>query len=236
MLGRETNPAWRLAKLLKAVKKNQRPKDEYLGNLFDVLTGCVQDDEISYALDLVRVREHKEALLAFFLCNSTLKHVSTVLSIETSVLEHVRDLILDPSVFRNKLERFSYARELVENKKALTDKGREYIKAGLIHGPEILGQHFALGDEEDTINPKKLVEHFIKTAYYLSANARGNSVTAETTKQARMWMLDVLKYFDAYKDWQGGINDGDEALVAIEKRKATISADELGISPDEIYH
>lgn len=222
--------------LLEMVEKGHRPDDAYTAQVYDVVIGNIVDNDISYALDLVRVQEYKETLQAFFYCKAEYNAISSILEIETPVLEHVARLVMDETQFRNRLERIRYVRNLVENETALTERGREYTHIGMVHGPEVLSQNFRLGNETMRLDPKKLIENFIQTAYYLSANARGNSITAETTKQARMWMLDSIKYMDAHKDALSASDSADEALLAIEERKATVTAEELGILPDEIYH
>jgi hypothetical protein len=218
------------------IDKGHRPSDAYTAEVYDVIIGKTVNQDIEYALDLVRVQEHKETLQAFFLCGASLQQISSALSIEIPVLESVHRLVMDESKFRNKLERFTYARDLVETEGRLTERGEEYIRTGLMHGPDVLSQHFRLGNEEVILDPKKLIGHFVETAYYLSANARGNSITAETTKQARMWMLDTIKYLEAHKDAASALGETDEALLAIEERKATMSMEEMGITPDDIYH
>lgn len=213
-----------------------RPTDDYVGLVYDVCTGTVQNDNITYAIDLLTNDEHRDTLQAFFLCSASMEQVNRALEIPIPVLEHVKKLVMDTSQFRNRLERFAYARDIVDDPDRLTARGREYVRTGMSKGPDILSKHFHLGDEEVDLDPKKLVRYFVETAYYLGANARGNSVTAETTKQARMWMLDTLKFMDAYKEACNTSSDVNEALIAIEERKNTTNISELGLTPDEIFH
>jgi len=237
MPARDINPERRWHALLKAVDKGKPPKKgSYLLDVYNVVVGKAQDTDIEYALDIVRVREHREVIQAFLYCESTLERISEVLEIDLRVLEHVEKLVMDSSQFRNKLERLTYVRKLLHNDKALSDHGRECVQMGLTHGPEILSHHFRMGNEDIKIDPKKMIEHFIVTAYYLSANARGNSITADVTKQSRLWMQDSIKYLEARKDAEGGIDADSEAMMAIEERQATISAEDLGIDPSDIYH
>ena len=236
MQPRSIDPEWRWTLLLEMVKKGHRPDNEYVAQVYDVALGNEENEEIEYALELVRVREYKETLQAFFYCRAKLSLISDVLEIDIPVLQHVEKLVMDETQFRNRLERFRYVRKLVEDENILTERGREYTQTGMVHGPEVLAHHFRLGDDSIKLDPKKLIEHFIQTAYYLSANARGNSITAETTKQARMWMLDSIKYMEAHKDASSAMDSEDEALLAIEERKATVTVEELGVPPDEIYH
>jgi hypothetical protein len=49
-------------------------------------------------------------------------------------------------------------------------------------------------------------------------------------------MLDTIKYLEAHKDAASALGETDEALLAIEERKATMSMEEMGITPDDIYH
>lgn len=237
MLAREIKPEWRWDALLNAVEQGRPPKKgTYLLEVYNVIVGKTKDLDIEYALDLIRVREHKEVLQAFFFCRDSLPHVSEVLEIELGVLEHVEKLIMDHSQFRNKLEIISYVRDLLNNDTGLSERGREYIEMGMQHGPDLLAQHFRLGNESIQLDPKKMIEHFVMTAYYLSANARSNSITADTTKQARMWMLDIIRYLEARKEAEGGSDANRDALLAIEERRATVTAEELGIDPGDIYH
>jgi len=218
------------------IEKGHRPKDPYVAQVYDVVIGNTQDEEIVYALDLVRVPEHKETLQAFFLGGASDQDVCDALDITVTVVEHVHKLVMDENQFRNKLERFTYAKDLVEAEDVLTERGADYIRMSMLHGPDILAQHFHLGNEEIKVDVKKLVGHFIETAYYLSANARGNSITSETVKQSRLWMLDILKYAEAHSELQSMGNATSDALLAIEERKATVSVEELGLNPDDIYH
>ena len=222
--------------MLEMIDKGHRPDDEYTAQVYDVVIGKVGDEDIAQAIDLVRIPEHKETLQAFLYCRASHSQISNALEIPVPVLEHVSRLVMDESQFRNKLERFTHIRDLVENEDALTERGREYIQTGMLHGPDILAQHFRLGNEPIRLDAKKMIEHFALTAYYLSANARGNSITSETAKQARLWMLDSIKYFEAHKEAASSIDAEDDALLAIEERRTTITAEELGVTLDEIYH
>jgi hypothetical protein len=41
---------------------------------------------------------------------------------------------------------------------------------------------------------------------------------------------------EAHKDALGAMDSADEALLAIEERRATITIEEMGILPNEIHH
>jgi len=230
------DPCWRWNMLRKCVEEGAPPNEPYLKEFYTIIVQQQGDTEKQYALDLVRKRLHREILQAFFLCNSKLELISDTLKIEIDVLNHVKLLVADTSEFRNRLEHFSYVQELLENPNALTDSGKKYLFMAMTHGPEFMANHFNIGDEKFVVTPKKLIEKFIQTAYHLGANAQGNSVTADVTKQARLWMLDGVKYLEAYKDAEGGGDVDDDPLMAIEERKRTISVTDLDASPEDIIH
>lgn len=234
-------PSWRWDTLKTCVEDGIPPNDKYVKEFYNLIIGKdrqVEDEsgEKRYALDLIRKQLHREILLAFFLCNSSLELISNTLKIEPPVLEHVKLLIADMSEFRNRLEHFSFVQDLLNDPNALTEAGQKYLFMAVTHGPEFIANHFHLGEDKFLVSPKKLIEKFIQTAYHLGANAQGNSVTADVTKQARLWMLDGVKYLEAYRDAEGGIDAGSEPLMAIEERKRTVPVTELGIKRDDILH
>jgi hypothetical protein len=221
-------PDWRWRALVNAADTVCKPSDVYLARVYDVILDIITDDDISDALDLVRVAEHRETLIAFFLCGATVDQISQCLEISTTVLEHVRMLVMDMTQFRNKLEKLSYARSLVDSGN-MTDKGREYLETGLTHGPDALFYHFVWGNEEMPIDARRHIRQFIQTAYHLSTTARGNKVTAESTKEAIKWIGMATKLHDTLKEMdETHAGTGKDAYAEIEKRKVTLSIDELG--------
>jgi len=228
MTARVVIPDWRWRALIKAAEDVCKPSDPYLGRVYDVILGIINDDDLMDTLDLVRVAEHRETLVAFFLCGASTEQISQCLEINTAVLEHVQMLVMDLTQFKNKLEKLSYAKSLVDSG-TMTDSGREYLETGLTHGPDALFYHFIWGNEEIPVDARRHLRQFIQTAYHLSTTARGNRVTAESTKEAIKWINMATKLHETLKELdEAHAETGKDAYAEIEKRKSTLSLEELG--------
>jgi hypothetical protein len=230
---RQPEPDARWRAFLEALKDQQAPTDPVVLAAYNAHLGRVLNDVYDYACDLARHPEDKDVVIAFFLSGASREEISKNLKIPAPVLQIFEQLVIDSTVFRNKLELLRYAQQY---KRQATKKGAELIELGIVQGPLALFQHFRHGHEEITVDPKVYAREMMQQAFYYGMLSRGNSIKSNVAKESLRWMATTAALLRDYDRILGDAHDSDEALLEIEKKKMTYTPLELGTPVEDFLH
>lgn len=231
MKPRSPDARWR--EFLKAIQSNTEPTDPVVLEAYNSRLQVVKNDDYEYACDLAQELEDRDVLVAFFLSGADPEEISNSLHIPIPVLEIFKKLVIDLSVFRNKLEMFRYAQHY---RSSATEKGSQLVELGVVQGPFALLHHFLHGHEELPVDAKMYARAMMQQAFYFGMMSRGNTIKSSVTKESLRWLATTATLLKDYDRILGDSHDSDEALLEIEKRKMTQTPLELGTSVDEILH
>jgi hypothetical protein len=230
---RQPEPDARWREFLSALKDKQAPTDPVVLSAYNAHLGKVLNEEYDYACDLIRRPDDKDVVIAFFLSGANQEEISKSLKIPIPVLKIFEQLIIDTSVFRNKLELLRYAQQY---KRQATKKGAELIELGIVQGPLALVQYFRHGHEEISVDPKMYAREMMQQAFYFGMLSRGNSIKSNVAKESLRWLAATSSLLKDYDRILGDAHDSDEALLEIEKRKMTQTPMELGANVEDFLH
>jgi hypothetical protein len=225
-------PDIRWQDLLTSLSSQQEPTDPITLTAYNVSLGKEQNDDYAYACDLALNDEDKETIIAFFLSGATVVEISNSLRIPLKVLDVFEKLVIDTSKFRNKLELLRYAEQCKKRFK----KVAHIIDLGIVQGPFALIYHFSHGHEELPVNTKEYARTMMQQAFYFGMMSKGNSLKSAVAKESLRWLTTTAGLLKDYDRILGDSHDSDEALLEIEKRKMTVTPEELGIDVDTIIH
>ena len=221
-------------KLSKACKDCREPEiGSTLHRYYRVATSQSYDKAIEDAFELGLHAEHRDILVAYFLSRAPLAHITKVTEIPPDVLGHFRELFANLDVVRNKLEHRTWA-EKYYNEKAGSDSGAALVRGGIIYGPRFLDSHIQLGIEIPCIDPKEFAERMIHQAFYMATLSIGSDPTSVAAKESLKWYKAATGLLTAYSNMDTSNSARQEALVAIQERRNTITPDTLGINPSDI--
>jgi hypothetical protein len=230
---RQPEPDARWLLYLDAVKSSVEPTDPLVLAAYNAHSGKVPDNNYTYACDLAKHVDDKDAIIAFFLSGATREEISRSLNIPEPVLHIFEQLVVDASVFRNKLELLRYAQQY---KRQATKKGAELVELGIVQGPLALVQYFRHGHEEIPVDPKMYAREMMQQAFYFGMLSRGNSIKSNVAKESLRWLAATSSLLKDYDRILGDAHDSDEALLEIEKRKMTFTPEELGTNVEDFIH
>lgn len=230
---RQRHPDVRWQEVLQAIKSETPPTDAVALLAYDAHTKQLDDDPHAYACDLAFNQDDKDILVAFFLSGATTDEISKSLGIPESVLIIFQKLVIDPSVFRNKLEMLRYARDY---RQRATEQGAKLIELGMSQGPFGLMYHFLHGHEELPVDTKAYARSMMQQAFYFGLMSRGNNIRSSVSKESLRWLAATSNLMKDYDRMLGDSHDSSEALLEIEKRKMTYTPDELGVNVEDFLH
>jgi hypothetical protein len=216
-----------------AIQSKKAPTDPITLNAYNSHFQTAKNDHYEYACDLAQELEDRDVLVAFFLSGADHEEISKSLRIPIPVLEIFEKLVIDLSVFRNKLEMFRYAQHY---RSSATEKGSQLVELGVVQGPFALMHHFLHGHEELPVDAKMYARAMMQQAFYFGMLSRGNTIKSSVTKESLRWLSTTASLLKDYDRILGDSHDSDEALLEIEKRKMTQTPLELGTVVDEILH
>lgn len=230
---RKALPDARWRALVQAIHSETEPADPFLLDIYLAQIGKKDNETYKYAYDLASVIDDRDVLVAYFLSGAEISEISTSLAIPVAVLEVFSQLIIDKSVFRNKLELLRYAEFYKTN---ATAKGGELIELGVVQGPFALMHYFLHGHEELPVDSKMYARAMMHQAFYFGMMSRGNNIRSGVTQQSLKWLSATASLLKDYDRILGDSHDSDEALLEIEKRKMTQTPKELGVNVADILH
>lgn len=230
---RSPTPDARWQEVLWAIKSEKEPNDPIARAAYLAHTLKEVNEQYAYACDLAFVTADKDAIVAYFLSGATSAEISTSLGIPEDVLIIFQKLVIDLTVFRNKLELLRYSETYRAN---TTAEGARLVELGVVQGPLALMHHFRHGHEEIQIDAKVFARTMMQQAFYFSMMSRGNQIRSNVAKESLRWLSATTSLLKDYDRIVGESSDSDEALLEIEKRKMTQTPLELGAELSEILH
>lgn len=226
-------PDARWQAFLTALQEQKEPKDEIALAAYNAHLGRTLDETYDYACDLARNADDRDVLVAFFLCGATIEEITKSLQIPSPVLQLFEKLVIDASVFRNKLEKLRYAREY---RQRATKQGSELIELGLTQGPFGLMYHFLHGHEDLPVDTKAYARSMMQQAFYFGMLSRGNQIRSGVAKESLRWLATTATLMRDYDRILGDSHDSDEPLLEIKKRQMTNTPEELGLKVEDFLH
>jgi len=231
---RNDDPARLWNEVREALEQEKAPKEPFLKAVYDVMTGKIKNEDIEEALELIKVAEYREPIMAYFLSGATIKEMAQNLHMSEKVLRHFEKLMMDRSAFKHKLHWRRYAKQYAEA--CETKEGKALVESGMLMGPVAISFHLQHGNETLTTSDKELAEKLAQTSFFKGLVARGTNITSLEAREALRWAQLHMKQVAA----KANIDDSDEleqdAMAAIERFVSTKTPEELGVKPGEILH
>jgi len=228
------DPAWRWGEVLKALDSGEVPTDPFLKAVYDVMQGTIENTEIAEALELIRIPEYREPVIAFFLSGASIKEMSTHLNMSEKILRHFEKLVMDRTAFKHKLHWRRYANTYADN--CETDEGKALVHAGMLMGPMSIAYHLQHGAEKITMSDKELIDRLAQTSFFKGIVAKGVPITSVEAREALRWAQTHPKLVAA----KNGIDENDElelsAMAEIERFVTSKTPEEIGVKPEDILH
>jgi hypothetical protein len=200
--------------------------------LFTLLgTGVCEDAAVTYALDLFRVDDHRSALDAFLLAQVSDDIAASTLSIAPNIVAMYRHLFMDTTVFRNKLELMTYARNYTGNA-----YGVELVRTAVTVGLEYL--LWAFGKSGDSLDNRAVVRQTMVDSFFRGMAHKGNPITSATAKEAQKWWATAIRNAQILEtiDPRTSRNAYEELRMALEKTDDTKTVEQAPVPLVEILH
>lgn len=228
---RDVAPRHRYDAVVTAVKARTPPAGGRELALYQVITRQPSPDPVAaYAYDLFQDAQHRAILDAFILAEAGLGTTSRVLNIPSDVLEFYVDMFFDTSVFRNRLEKISYASNYEGDAWA-----SELLRTGVMVGADYLVWTYGGQDKLDT---RAVVRHTMIDAFFRGMSHKGNSLTSGVAKEAQKWWATAIKNAEILEkmDPQAAKQAYEELRIALQGTDTTIPAEKAPVPLDDILH
>ncbi len=227
-----TSPRHRFEAVLETVKASLPvPEGELEAALYGRMKGQFGlNHTVEYAYELYLDTQHRAALDAFLLANADRQTMAQVLSIPISVLMAYEYLFFDPTAFRNRLEKISYASSYSGDIYAT-----ELLKTGIMVGAEYLIWTYG---GETALATRDVVRHTMIDAFYRGMAHKGNSLTSGVAKEAQRWWATAIRNAEILEkmDPQASKQAYEELRIALEPTDKTTPAEKSPVPLDEIMH
>lgn len=230
----EQRPDYRLQVVREAVDQAApAPTESLSAALYALLKGdpCPHP-AVEYAWDLYNVPNHRAALDAFLLAGVEVSRISSVLEIQEGVVATYRDFFMDTSVFRNRLERMSYAQNYEGDA-----HGQELVRAAVTVGLEYLLWAFGAPDR-DRLDNKEVVRRTMIDSFMRGLAHKGNAVTSATAKEALKWWGTAIRNAQILEDIDPKATRQayEELRMALEKHDPTYTVETSPVKPEDVLH
>ncbi len=228
-------PDWRWRAVCSAVEVTEPPEDALLRDVYNVILGESKHETIMYVLELYHTHKSRDTLVAFFLSGAELPQIMQGTGVDADALRMFEQLFIDSTVFRNKMEWRAYAEYYVDQCCA-DENGQLQVKKGHLDGPITLMAHWAKGNEVITLTDQQILTQQALMAHTKALAARNAGITDIEAKEAYRWGQFAVNTAQRRSNLQDTADVEMDAIVAIQKRKATLEAEEAGLSLSEILH
>lgn len=221
-------PDHRYQTVQKALKSNKAPKGGVEAALFSLIQGKKSSDEVVYAYDIYSSLFKREVIESFLLVEASPEEVFSILGVPENVTETYGHLFFDASVFKNELDRISYAytydRDVfgASMKKFAIDMGKESLK-------------IKMGRGSYTVDPVHVQDGIRSTAYLMGQMIKANPMDSRMARESLNWAKLGLKAATSVEK-EENVGDIDKVKIALEKRDETVGEKETGLKPDDIMH
>jgi len=228
-------PDWRWQAVQKAVEENIPPTDAFLLDIYNVIVQGLEHELYQYALELYGTPQYRDTLMAWFLSGATTEQIIQGTRIAPDVLAAFEKLFIDTSVFRNKLEWRSFAEYYVAHC-CHDDAGKQQVKMAILEGPIPLLSYWKLGNEIIKLTDEEVLSTQLVLAHIKALTARNATVTAPEAKEAFRWGQFAVTTAQRRNTLDDNSEVEVDAIVAIQRRKATVEAQEVGLDLADIKH
>jgi hypothetical protein len=211
-----------------ADEKTACPSDKLEQALYLLLRENASNELVERAYDIYTHEFKREVLESFLLVGTTPEEINAIVRVPEAVTEVYAHLFFDTSIFADDLDIINYAytykhskfgREL---KRFAVDLGRECLKIRISRGAY-------------NINTTVTQQGIRSTAFLMSQLVRVNKVDSGLANAALRWAQVGLRATEE-KDSKEGDAVLEQFRMALETREETTSADQSGISPEDILH
>lgn len=228
---KHNSPRRRYEEVIDAVDKKVPPPGGTELALYElVLNSNVTDDSVKYAYELFLNEEHRAVLDAFLLADTASDVVSRVLTIPAEVLRAYSYLFFDASLFRNRLEKISYASDYEG-----TAYAKELLRTGVMVGSDYLVWTYG-GKEE--VDARRVVRHTMVDSFFRGMSHKGNSLTSNVTREAQKWWATAIKNAEILEriDPRATKQAYEELRIALEGVDETTATEKSPVPVEEILH
>lgn len=221
-------PDFRLQEASKREKGHEDPRVQALADLLH--EGACEDQDVAYAYDIRADAYHRSVMDAFLLSGTDPTVVEDLLKIPSHVIDTYHHLFMDTSVFRNRLERISYAAEYEGS-----EQERETVRVSVMVGPEVLLWMYGGSPE---LEPRDIVRRTMSDAFFRGLAHKGNSVTSSTAKESLKWWHTSIRNAELLEKIEPSTakQAHEELRIAIAGEDNTYSAEDSPVPLDEILH
>lgn len=170
------------------------------------------------ALDVWENTQHRGIVDSVLLAGATDVQVAELLEMTEEDVATYRYLFFDTAVFRNKLEKMTFAANYRDDAWA-----SDFVRAGLAHGLNYLLWSFGGKAELSTRN---VVRTSMEDAHFKARAHKGTSLTSKTAREASRWMTLATQYAKLVEDLDPQrAQQAHEALrIILEKKDDTVAA------------
>lgn len=219
----------------RALEAKVAPTDDFLQRVYSVMLGETKDEIITYVLEVYSDHYQRDNVFAFFLCDAHLEQIEWSLRLPLDVLAIFEQLFIDRKAFRNKMEWRLYAENYAEHC-CLNDETSRIVKIGIMDGPIPLQDYWALGNEVVEVPQHMLIQKVISTAFLKASAGRRAPIASIAAREAHKWGVTAVRILAESANIKDKSGMETDAIVAIQKRKATLTAEEADLDLGEILH
>jgi len=188
-----------------------------------------------YVLELYTVPQFRDTMVAWFLSGATTEQIVQGSHVNMDALAAFEKLFVDSAAFRNKMEWRAYAEYYVANC-CFNEIGEKQVKMGTLEGPIPLLSYWRQGNEIIKLSDEEIMSQQVMLAHVKALAARNASVTDPAAKEAFKWGQFAVAVAGRRNVLHAETDSEVDAIVAIQKRKATLAAQELGLDLADIKH
>ncbi len=231
----QKRPDWRWTLVKKAVEDGVLPEDAFLQDIYNVMTGSLQHKVYMYTLELYTVRQFRDTMVAWFLSGADYDQIIQGSAVDVDALAAFEKLFIDSTTFRNKMEWRAYAEYYVANC-CYNEIGEKQVKMAALEGPIPLLSYWRKGNELIKLSDEEILTQQAMLAHVKALAARNASVTDPEAKEAFRWGQFAVATAQRRNVLHAETDSEVDAIVAIQKRKATVEAQEIGLDLADIKH
>lgn len=229
------SPSWRWELIEEALENEIPPDDALCRQVYSVMRGELEHSTIRYALEIYQNPSYRDTVMAFFLSRADTNQIVQGTGVDADTLSVFEKLFIDSDTFRNKMEWRAYA-EFYEARCCYNDSGKEQVKIGVLNGPIALVLHWHQGNEKIELSDATIITQQLRLAIMKSLVSRNASVTDAEAKEAFKWGQFAVNAALRRSTMKGGAEIETDAVMAIRKRKSTLSINETGMKPSDFLH
>lgn len=229
-------PDFRFTEVDAAVKGGTTTFDDVLCQaLADCLQELEADANVVYAFELYQEPRHRQALDAFSLALAPPAVIQEVTEIPVAVIKVYQYLFMDTGVFRNRLERFSFAADYATIYGCEEHVG-ERMRTAVTAGVDYLRWVYASPNPD--ANPKQIIRDSMLDSFYRSMVHKGNSLISGVSKEAVKWMQTSVKFARMLEDIdpQTAKAGAEQLVITLKAPDMKYSAPAEAVSPADILH